>query len=116
MSAKQAATYHGADIVTRLRVQAPYSDDGQAMQEAAEEIEKLRPAVVNNRAEANALPDRAVILTKGGIVLRKWQDYYGPNGRRGRDAWERPGVENDFAETDETLNSYHFPATILWQP
>ena len=42
MSAKQAATYHGADIVTRLRMQAPYSDDGQAMQEAAEEIEKLR--------------------------------------------------------------------------
>ena len=47
MSAKQAATYHGADIVTRLRVQAPYSDDGQAMTEAAKTIESLRLEVVH---------------------------------------------------------------------
>ncbi|MDQ0735296.1 hypothetical protein [Arthrobacter agilis] len=42
MSAKQEATYHGADIVTRLRLYGPESDYDGVMSEAANEIEELR--------------------------------------------------------------------------
>jgi hypothetical protein len=45
VSAKREATYHGADVVARLRASAPYSDDGPAMREAADEIERLRAVV-----------------------------------------------------------------------
>lgn len=57
--------------------------------------------------EADALPNRESILTPGGIVFRKWDDYQND----GEAAWTRflhPPVGTD--DLDATL---HFPAKVL---
>ena len=54
MSAKREATYHGADIVTRLRAYEPEDDYDGVMQEAAQEIEKLRGDLASIRAKVDA--------------------------------------------------------------
>lgn len=60
MSAKQEATYHGGDVVTRLRLYGPESDYENVMSEAAEEIERLREAVLD--AERRAFPKEGLVI------------------------------------------------------
>ncbi|WP_394253655.1 hypothetical protein [Arthrobacter pityocampae] len=107
MSQKAEATYHGADIVTRLRAQAPYSDDGQAMAEAAQEIEKLRGQVARTLDDMSALPIGTAVLDFRQEV---WVKGAYP-GDEDLPFWLAPGEQRPFAS--------HFiplPATILWQP
>ena len=66
-----------------------------------------KPRTITTPAEANALPDRSAFLTPGGIIFRKWKDYYGP----GKDAWERELGQTVPAEL--LSEEGHFPATVL---
>lgn len=77
---------------------------------ALAELGYVKPRMVMTPAEANALPDRAAILTPGGIIFRKWAGYYG----EGKDAWER---ELGQVVPAELLSAEgHFPATVLHEP
>lgn len=67
---------------------------------------------ISNQAELDELPDRAVILTRGLIVLRKWDDYYGD----GAAAWERAMSDPNCFDRTAELDSFHFPVCVLWEP
>lgn len=69
-------------------------------------------AEINDRAELDGLPDRTVILTRGLIVLRKWDDYYGD----GAAAWERAMFDPNYFDRTAELDSFHFPVQVLWEP
>lgn len=77
------------------------------MAEAAFAAGYSKPRTITTPAEANALPDRSAFLTPGGIIFRKWKDYYGP----GKDAWERELGQTVPAEL--LSEEGHFPATVL---
>ena len=69
-----------------------------------------KPRTITAPEEANALPDRSIILTPGKIAFQKWEGYYS----KGKDAWER---ELGGIVPAELLSAdAHFPATVLYEP
>lgn len=62
--------------------------------------------IINTLEEADTLDDNAAFLTPGGIIFRKFDDYFAT----GRDGWER-----ELGQVVETsyLMEDHFPGLVL---
>lgn len=62
--------------------------------------------IINTPQEADRLADRAAFLTPGGIIFRKFNDYFAT----GKDGWER-----ELGQVVETpyLMEDHFPGLVL---
>ena len=107
------AAHHGGDtwddmhpsIKNTIRENAlPFIYHGT---KALAELGYPKPRVIYTPEEANALPDRAAILTPGQIIFRKWENYYA----QGKHAWERELGQMVPAELLSAEG--HFPATVL---
>jgi hypothetical protein len=60
--------------------------------------------------ELNALPDAAIIKTRGGITFEKFKDWF----REGDDGWQRPG--SDWTERTQFFDDgAHLPITVIYE-
>lgn len=70
-----------------------------------------KPRTITTIDELDALPDRSLIETRGGVVFQKYAGWFA----KGENGWHRPGYE----WTERTRNfddEVHQPLTVIHTP